>query len=158
MASKRRAIIEAGLARLAAILIVDGFNTNAGQTALLNEVPELGQDDPSVVVALLIGADESKRSGNKVLVDLPVEIQAIARIAKPADIDGDWHPWIAAEDVLEDVKRAWELDDMTFEGLLNCDMDRGSTATADREPGSTTVGISIAYRLRYSERWGQPQT
>lgn len=157
MASRRRSILEEALARLQAIQTADGFNTNAGQAVSLNEVPELGEDDPDVIVALLMGDDEPKQQGLKIFVDLPIEIQAVAKIAKPATPGEPWHPWIAAEDVLEDIKRAFELDDMTFGGLLNCEMDRGTTSTAERQPGSTTVGLSIGYRLRYSEKWGAPE-
>lgn len=157
MASRRRLILEEGLARLTAILTADGFNTNAGQAVSLNEVPELGEDDPDVAVALLIGQTLIKQQGQKLFVDVQFEIQAIAKIARP-DAPGEaWHPWIAAEDVLEDVKRAWELEDMDFGGLLNCEMERSEEETAERQPGSSTVGVAIRYRMRYSERWGQPQ-
>lgn len=157
MASRRRQILEAGVARLEAILVADGFNTNAGQSVLLNETPELGQDDPDVVIAMLIGDDEPKQQGNKVFLELPIELQAIAKVAKP-DVPADaWHPWIAVEDLLEDIKRAWELDDRSLGGLLSCEMVRGVTRTAEREAGSTTVGLAITYALRYSERWGHPE-
>lgn len=157
MSSRRRLILEEALARLAAIVIASGFNTDAGQRVFLNEVPELGEDDPDVAIALVIGQNVIKQQGHKLFIDLPVEVQAIAKIAKPGTPGDPWHPFIAAEDVLEDVKRAWELDDMTFEGLLNCEMERVEEETAERQPGSSTVGVAIRYRLRYSERWGQPQ-
>lgn len=157
MASKRRAILEAGLARLAAIRVDDGFNTDAGNSVALNDVPELGKDDPDVTVAILVPTDEvTKQVGRKLFIELPIEIQGIAKIA-PTVPGANWHPWLEAEDVLEDIKRAWELDDMTFGGLLNGDMERIETENAEREPGTTTVGISIRYLLRYSECWGQPE-
>lgn len=156
MASRRQRIIEAALARLGVILQDDGFNTDAGRNVLLNQVPELGEDDPDVAIAILLGDDEPRQQGHKILIGLPIELQAIAKVARP-DAGGEWHPWIEAEQVLEDAKRAFELEDMKLGGLLNDDMERDVTSTSEREAGSTTVGLSIRYRLEYHEKWGAPE-
>lgn len=147
--TKRRAILEVVLARLQAIQTADGFATNAGSTVFLNDTPVLGDDDPNVAIAILVDEDAPGFRGENVHVALPINIQAHAK----ADLD---EPWIAAEDVLGDIKKAMELADRTLGGLLASRLDRGPTRTVPRVEGMTTVGVSVGYTLPYSERWGQP--
>lgn len=150
MASRRQLILETMRTRLLAILVASNFNTNAGREVHLNEEVNLGPNDPEVAIAIIVNDDEVRFSvGDKLAVDLPIEIQALAR-ADAAE------PWIAVEQVIQDIKRAVELADRRLGGLLQKDMERGSTRTIARKGGSTTVGAAIAYPVQYAEAWGAP--
>lgn len=150
MASRRRAILEAMQARLETIHTAAGFATEAGAAVFLNETPALGPDDPDVAIAMLVGDDTSTWQGLHVMLQLPIEIQALAKADTAA-------PWWAAEDVLADIKRAMEQVDRTLGGLVKRQIERGVTRTLAREAGSTTVGVSITYVAPYTERWGFPE-
>lgn len=146
---KRRQILEALRDRLLAISTADGFATDAGQLVFLNETPALGPDDPTVAIAMLVGEDTVKFQGDRFLIDLPVDIQALAK----ADLD---QPWVAVESVLGDIKRAMELEDRTLGRLVQQQLERGTTRTMEREPGSAYVGVEIRYTAPYREEWGEP--
>lgn len=148
-ASKRREIIEAIVARLEAITTAGGFNTDAGALVFLNEAPALGEDDPDEAIAVMVGEDEVGFQGEHMMINLPIDVQAIAK----ASIDD---PYLAAEAVLQDVKTAMELADRTLGGLVKRQFLRRSTRTLEREPGSTYVGVVITYVVPYTEQWGRP--
>src|SRR3990167_4114681 len=146
--TKREAILAELLLRLSAITIAHGYATDAGDQVFLGESPQLGEDDPSQGLALVVEDDEVNSKGY-VFITLPIAVQALAK----ADLDT---PWLAIEAILGDVKRAIELEDRTLGGLLKSELRRGSTRTLAREPGSTTVGEGITYRCEYVESWGNP--
>lgn len=147
--STRSAILAAVRTRLQAIARTDGFATDAGAALYLGERPELGPDDPDEAIAIVVRDDAPKAQGHKLFITLPVSICAIAK----ADLDD---PWQSIEDLLADIKVAFELDDMTLGGLLRGPMERGATRTLDREPGSLTIGAQVSYFLPYHETWGHP--
>lgn len=149
--SRRERILVALRDRLAAISTQNEFATDAGKTIFLGEVAALGPDDPPVAIAMVIQEDQvvAQVQGLKFLIHLPIEIQAIAK----ATLD---EPWLAAEAVLADIKRAVELEDRTLGGLVTKTFDRGSTRVLEREEGSTTVGGGITYVFPHAEGWGQP--
>lgn len=153
--SIRQQLIELVKARLEAIAAgqssADGvtFATDAGENVFVNETPALGPDDPAMAIAVVIGEDSVSRTGEHAVIELPMEIHALAR----ADLD---EPWKASEAVLADIKRAMELADRSFGNRLRPRMERGSTRTLEREEGSTTVGVGITYLFPYIEQWGAP--
>lgn len=149
MASTRQQILEALRDRLQAITQDAGFATNAGRQVLLGEAPSFGPDDPVAAIAILVGEDQVSRTGEHAIILLPVLIAALAR----ADLD---QPWVAVEQVLEDIKRAVELEDRTLGRLLRTRMERGSTRTLERDEGQVAIGAAITYVLPYAEVWGQP--
>ncbi len=156
MISRRRVIVQAALARLQRIQTVNGFATDAGAALYIGEAPELGQDDPDAAICLLVPDDVPKQQGNKILVTLPLEIQAVAKVDQSKLwllIDNAYveEPWLIAEVVLEDIKRAIETQDRTV-----LDLERGVTRVLRREPGSTVVGMGVRYSLQYQETWGNP--
>lgn len=148
-ASTREQILEVVLARLRAIAQVDGFSTNAGAAVYLGEAPALGPDDRDVAIVIGIGDDAVRYQGEQLYLDLPLEIGALAK----ADLSA---PYLAAEAVLADIKRAMELTDRTLGGLVKRQMERSPTRTLPREPGSTAVGVAITYVCPYTEVWGNP--
>jgi hypothetical protein len=147
--STRQQIIEVFRARLLAIAAGAQFETDAGATVFVNETPALGPDDPATAIAVVIGEDIPSRSGEHTILELPIEIHALAN----ADLDA---PWVAVEAVLADIKRAIELPDRSLGGLVKARIERGSTRTLEREDGSTTVGAGITYLVPYAEVWGDP--
>ena len=149
MASRRQLILEAFRDRVQDITVATGYQTDAGKTVLLGEVPDLGPDDPDVAIAILPNDDEVKYVGANVSIKLPVLIAAIAKASIP-------QPWVAIEAVLADIKRAVELEDRTLDGLVQNRFERGSTRPAPRVPGSLTVAATIQYTAPYVEAWGRP--
>lgn len=147
--SKRQRIVLALMTRLQAIRTVDGFETGAGSAVFYGETPSLGPDDPEVAIVVVPQEDESSYQGVKMFLKLPIQIQAIAK----ADVNT---PYLAAEAVLTDIKRAVELTDRTLGGLVARQIERGPTVVLPREPGSETVGLGITYRAPYEEVWGAP--
>lgn len=149
--TRRAQIIAALAARLEVITIRAGYATNVGALLFINETPALGAADPDEAVAMVIQDDEVGHQAEKVVVTLPIELQALAK----ASLE---EPWLNVEAVLGDIKRAVELPDRTLGGLLlrQWGIQRGTTRTLPREDGSLSVGIGLTYRLPYYELWGEP--
>jgi hypothetical protein len=136
-------------ARLRAIRVVDGFNTDAGEAVSLGEVVDLGPDDADAAVAIVPGDAQVKRDqALKFYVQLPVEIQLVAKV----DLD---EPWVLIEQMLADVQKAMELDDELIHGY-----ERSLTYVGERvlprEAGMTTTGAGVTYLATFCRRWGQP--
>lgn len=135
--------------RLSAISVDAGFLTDAGQFIVFGEAPQLGSGDPGEAIAIVMGDDApTQQSQAVVIVTTPVEIHAIAKVT-PSD------PFAPVEAVLADIKRAVELPDWSFAGLVSA-MRRGVTRALPREPGATTAGVAITYELTWKEGWGNP--
>ena len=133
--------------RLAGISMAAGYQTDAGQCIFIGEAPLLGESDPDAAIVISIQPDEPGFQGEKVAISLPVSVQAIAKAEQP---------WATIEAVLADIKTAVETDRDLDGTLLRRGLERGSTQTIDRDEGSTYIGASILYRLRYAESWGAP--
>ncbi len=147
--SRRRQFLEALRARLNQITVANGYNTNAGAQLFIGFTPDMGPDDPDTAIAIMIGEDDQGWQAKKMFYILPVEIHALAK----ADIDD---PWMAVESLIQDIKRAVELEDRTFEGVLADNLERGPTRPTDREPGALFVGATVTYQARIAEAWGDP--
>jgi len=130
-----------------------GFETNAGHAVYLGDAPQLGPDDPEQAIAILPGVEDPRWIAKQLLVLWPIEIHALAK----ADLGGGGKSWKAVERVIADIKRAVELEDRTFGGLLRRDsIERGAVRSREREPGNTTVGAIVPYIVRILEVWGDP--
>jgi hypothetical protein len=149
MPSRRQLILEVLRDRVAVITKAAGFDTDAGRTVFVGEAPELGDDDPDEAIALIVGDESPTYQGENLYTEFPINIAALVK----ADID---QPYLAAEAVLGDIKRAVELEDRSLGGLVKLRLQRGPTRTMRREPGSATVGIAIEYRAPHVEAWGNP--
>lgn len=127
-----------------------GFHTAAGHAVHLGLLPGMGPDDPDEAIAIIPGEEDPRWNAKQVLVLWPIEIHALAKATVRK-------PWEAVERVIADIKRAVELEDRTFGGLLRRDsIERGAVRAAEREPGSTTVGALVPYTVRILEVWGNP--
>lgn len=147
---KRLQVLDAVRVRLEQIQTTDPrFATNAGLAIAIGAAPELGPDDATEVIALRLGDDQPQYQGEQVYTYLPIEIEAVVS----ADLA---RPWRAAELVLGDIKRAMELPDRTLGGVLKEQLRRGGATVADRQPGSSTVGVQLVYVARLLEVWGNP--
>lgn len=152
--SKREQLLDATLVRLQAITIAGGFNTNAGAEVHLGEAPAFGPDDARSHIRLVVEDDEVGTHQAKLLIVLPLSIQAIVPVTTAMDLGRAYRD---AERVLADIKRAMELSDRTVGGLVkDFGLVRGATQTLTREPGSEFVGVSIQYRAPMHEAWGAP--
>lgn len=147
---RRVRILRWFLAQLATIQVANEFATDAGLSVHSGFIPELGPDDPPLAIAMVLGRDGSKWQMEHVALTLPVHLYAVAK----ADLD---EPYVAAEVVLGDIKKAIEVEDRRLGRLLTSDLERGSTQTHDRAAGSLVVGVSITYNAPYRERWGHPE-
>jgi hypothetical protein len=143
----RLSILTAVRTRLQGILRTAGFATDAGALVRLGEAFELAENDPDAALAIVVRDDTVKAQGKKLFITLPIAVYALGKV----NLD---EPWEAIEDLLLDIKAVMETDDLRLGGLLRASMERGSTRTIDREPGSLTFGASIAYYLPYDETWG----
>lgn len=152
--SRRHQFLEEVQARLAEITVANGFNTDAGAALYLGFAPELGENDPDDAIAVLVGEDDlDDFQGPSVSYELPIEIQAITKLTED---DQKEHPWMKVEQIIQDIKRAFELEDRQFDGSLTLPIERGNTKTLRREAGSTSVGAGISYLARLKEAWGSP--
>lgn len=152
-ASRRRQIIETLLTRLQAIDGSGGFETDAGRRVAMNARPRWGPDDEDTAITLMVNDDAPGWQQNKVLINLPFVILALAR----EDRD---RPWMVVEQVLADIKRAIELEDRSLGGLVSgaptAEFFRGVTQLAELEEGANTVAVQITYVVPYEESWGRP--
>lgn len=146
---QRLALVEELVKRLTSIRREDGYHTDAGELVAFGEKPELGEDDPDVAIVLVLGDVENgwQRGGKASLVQLPIEIAALAKASLKT-------PGMTAELVLEDVRTAIETEDRTFAGTLSDPPEKGPVRTIAREPGTTTVGVSVSYTATLKEGWG----
>ena len=148
--STRAAILAGIVTRLQAIDgTTDEFETTAGAHVVLGDVLALGPDDPDVVIGVLPQDDVVSYQGEQLSIQWPIEIQAVVKVDL---VDG----WQVVEAVLADIKRAIELPDRTLGGLVRRQIERGTTLTLEREPGSSTMGVGIVYVAPYTEVWGHP--
>jgi hypothetical protein len=153
MAARRREILDAVLARLEAILTADGFVTDAGANVHLGDAPPFGPDDAREAIVVVVEDDEPKWQADGFFIELPLSIQAV--VATGGVELGTAYQ--TAEAILEDIKTAVELADRKLGGLLAWHgLERGSTRTLQREPGSEFVGVAVEYRCPYRENWGNP--
>ena len=147
--TKRHTIIATVVGMLEGITTANDFETNLGLTVFDGEVPELGPDDPDTAIVLTVNTDRPTWQGAALFIRLPMTISAIAK----ATLDD---PRSAIETALGDIKTAMEIEDRTLGGLVPRQFERGNTRPTPREPGSTTVGVSIDYEFPYQELWGTP--
>lgn len=147
--SNRQELLEAFKTRVSAIAKADGFQTDAGLTVFLGDLPTLGPDDPPEAIAIMVGDDEPRYQGAQILIRLPVLLVALVK----AELD---EPWAAVEAILADLKTAVELPDRTLGGTVKRQIERGVTRTLPREMGSTTIGAAITYWCPYVEVYGAP--
>ncbi len=142
MATNRQKIIEA----FNVTVVASGFLVYAGGT------PSLGEDDPDVVVAVILGDDEPGHQMQNIHLELGVGVEVIAK----ASLD---NPYDAIEDALGVLKTNIETPDRSLGGLLrnlSRGMERGGTIAMEFEPGSTVVGRRLMYVLSHVEGWGSP--
>ena len=149
MTSTRQSALAVLQARLSQIRISNGYNTDAGARLFIGEQPVLGPSDPLASLAIVVRGDEPGHQGENVVVKLPVGIQAIVR----ADAED---PWKTIEEIIEDIKRAVEIDHDLGRLLILRGLGRGETQPLDRESGGTFVGAEVEYRLTFIEGWGTP--
>lgn len=152
MATIRQTIVADAISRLQTVATGEDseFETNAGSNVFVGERPELGKDDPDEAIAVVLLDDEVTQQQQKTYLTLPVEIQAVVKVAQR-------NAWLQIEAMLGDIKRAMETDPVNGRRELGrYPMRRGSTRTLPREPGSTTAGVGVTYFVDMSEGWGTP--
>lgn len=145
--STRLRILEAMRARLRRVTVGATDDTYV----FLGETPDLGPDDPDIAIAIMPGDDAIRRQGDKFLITLPIEIQALVKV----ELD---HAHLKGEELLADIKTAIELDDdRSLGGLVTRDsMQRLTTRVLPRDEGMTSVGLGVTYTVDYQETWGAP--
>lgn len=155
MSSKRQRIIEALVERLRAITTTNGFATDAGLYLYWGPVV-LGPDDPPEAIAIVPSiTDTTLSQPGKKIITLPVQFHAVVQHESP-QLGTMENSWLRAEAVLSDIKRAVELADPTFAGLV-VDFTAGEVDPLVREEGGTILGLRIEYRVVYTEKWGAPE-
>ena len=158
MASTRQLIAEEARRRLQRITVANGFDTDAGQHVSLGVVVVLSSADASQAIAIDIQdveIDEDSGFGDPRGQDQPLRMSMSVQAIASADLD---QPWIAAEQVLSDIKKAMEDPDVDSWPDAVKDFGPGSPrdSTLEREEGSTFVGAAANYAILYLETWGSP--
>lgn len=152
--SRRERFLDDVVARLQAITVANGFSTDAGLSVHLGYQPVFGPDDPAAAIVVIPGDDEVGQFQLKGFITLPLSIQSVVAVTTSLDLGTGYRD---SERALADIKRAMELDDRNFGGLLAWHgIERGVTQTLPREPGSLEVGVAIEYRAPMHEKWGAP--
>ena len=150
MSSKRYSFLAALRTRLEQITVANGFNTDCGSSILMGEDPIFGPADPESYVAIVVGEDTPHHQAENVASVLSIGIQAIVKADSEA-------PLLLIEAVIEDIKRAVELEDRTFGRLLSKGtFVRGATRPLERAAGAEYVGAVVEYRGQLVEGWGTP--
>jgi hypothetical protein len=151
MPTRRQVFIAALEARLQAIRVANGYQTDAGEQVFINEAPAFGEDDPDAAIAIVIGDDAPgwAMPGKARQTQLPIEVQALVRVT----LEG---AWLVVEAVIGDIKRAVETADATFGDALDCPLEWGPVKALPREPGSVDVGAGVNYLAKFKEGWGHP--
>jgi hypothetical protein len=148
--SLRRLIIEAVRDRLTQIHPdpATGYLTDAGSRVFVGVEPALGPDDPVNAIVVVVGDSipQIQNAGGLVQETLPLEIQALTR----TDVN---EPLLDAETLLSDCQRAIE-GDLTLGGLVKSKLRLGPTRVLPREPGMTTVGVSVTYAATWVRQLG----
>lgn len=149
-ASRRESIIAAMADLVTQIRVAGGFNTDLGDTLLVNEFPQFGPDDPRQAMVLLVGDEEGTWHGTALLVRLPITFLVLV----DADlVDG----WRTIEQGIADVIRAVEQDDdRRLDGLLSGTLERGNIETIPRDPGSAAIAAGVPYFAPFKSGWGAP--
>lgn len=149
MSVRRQLVLEEFKDRLARVTVANGFQSDAGETLFVGETPDLGEDDPPAAIAILVGDEEPVYQGVQLHIRLPYEIQAHVK----ANLE---QPWETVEQIIADIKKAVELEDRKFGGLIPRQIERGTVRGLPREAGQTTVGAAVTYLAAYTETWGDP--
>jgi len=147
--SARQEIITAVKTRLGDISVDSGYQTDAGAVVLVGQAPSFGPDDPTEVLSISVDDDEPIYQGERAVIVLPLVVHALVK----ADVES---PYLAAEAVVADIKKAIETDHDLGGLTLPRGLSRGVTKSALREPGSEYVAARVEYRITYAEMWGNP--
>ena len=149
MASVRQLIAEEALRRLRRITIANGFDTDAGQYVFLGEKVVLSTDDATQAIAIEIegsAVEDDAGFGPAIGQDLSLRMSMSVQAIASADLD---EPWIAADQVLSDIKKAMENPDV--DSWPDAVKDFGPAEQRDdtlkREEGSATNGAVANYEI-----------
>ena len=160
--SKRKRILMALAARLAAIRQTSGFHTDAGLYVQHGGFA-VSDDDPKPRLALVPGLvtepQVDLQGGDARAWPLAVHGRLVVDPNDPLDPVGTF----AAEDLLEDIKRAIFLPadaqpstTLPLDGLaIEMQCPAGEQALG-REEGGTTAGCVVPLVVVYSEGYGEP--
>lgn len=146
----RRAVLDELRTRLQAIQVSNGFNTDAGLAVFLGEIPQLGEDDPTQALVLVVGDDAPSYTGENVATLLAVEVQALV-----FDSAATPDPFDRIEEIIEDIRKALEVPDRTLGGLVKQrGLVRAPTRSIPRQEGGQVVGAAVGYQAPIVEKWG----
>lgn len=150
MASLMQQILETYRSRIETIRVANEFATDAGMAVFLGEIPQLGPDDPSQAIAIVMGEQAPTFVGENVRSEWPIEIHGLAR----SDLD---EPWMTAVQIASDIVNAIELPGLearSLGGLVKPWIERRSVRAVEREAGSTTVAVAVTYMNPIVTAWG----
>lgn len=147
-------------ARIARITPENGFATDAGRTIFMGAIPQLGQDDPDAAIAIVPDDQEWETLGEHFRCDWMIAIYAVVNAVTLGGSEGRSRPWMLAEDVLADIKRAMEPATdprRRMGGLLTGTLRRGPTRHFERQSGSEVIAKGQSYEHPVTEVWGHPE-
>lgn len=134
------------IARLQTILVVSGYNTDAG-----NQVSagiRYGQDDTTFPWLAVFSGDEvvEKKTINTYRSERTVNIEAYVQDAST--------PTISIEELIEDVQQAMEQSDISLGGLVEVLDYTGIEEIEMPAAGSNIASVRITYLISYQRAYG----
>jgi len=149
-ASKLIRIVDAVAARLAAITIANGYNTNIGR-AVLRDRLEPGLEEMPCVLVVLGERSAAETKTEAARVDMLITVLAYEQRDNDSEAQG--------ADLLADIQRAVETGDMTLGGLVRDQY--GLTWQGDEifmpEAGQNAVGARVVYSAPHVRKLGDPE-
>lgn len=162
LVTARKTILEAFKARLEAIRVTSGYNTDAGEHVFIGETVVFGEGDPAYAIAI-VPAEQNRdfrgtlKSFSQFLVEIQIVLQTDARqpwLVIDSVVIED--PWLVIEAALQDIKRAVEVLENGKKTIAQYRIEAGQVRTVSREPGRTEVGAGVTYAVMLEETWGAP--
>jgi hypothetical protein len=146
--STAKTAIAAIIDRLEEILVVDDYNTNAGNQ-VYKGVRTFDKEYATFPLLVVFSGDETpigEAGFGEIDVERSVTIEGW--VNDTTDAVG------ALEDLVEDVQTAIEQHDVTLGGTVSMLQYQGIEALDPAEAGSTISGLRISYSFRYQRPYG----
>jgi hypothetical protein len=138
--------LQAIIARLQAILISGGYNTDAGNQVYAGV--RFFQDDETFPILTVFTGDEvvEKLTYNSYRSERTVVIEGYVQDAAT--------PTVSLEQLIEDVQQAMEQPDISLGGLIEVLDYTGIEEIDPPEAGSDVAGVRITYLITFQRQYG----
>lgn len=147
MSTQAQQAIAAIVARLEAISVVGGYNTDAGDQVHLGRRGFDAESDTFPLLSVFSGAEQVERL-------TAGRYRCTREIRITGYVDDTTTPTVALEELVEDVQRAVEQADETLGGLVHSLEYTGLDEPEPRDDGGTVSGVVVTYSIEYDREYG----